>query len=68
VTVDSLIQKGLVKPKRSEQANVKKRTLVKILGLGDLTKKLLISADAFSASAVEAIEKVGGKAHKIKEL
>ena len=68
VTVDSLIQKGLVKPKHSAQTNVKKRMLVKILGSGNLTKKLSVSADAFSAHAIEAIEKVGGKAHKIKEL
>jgi len=33
---------------------------IKILGDGDLTKKLTISADAFSVSAKEKIEKVGG--------
>ena len=35
---------------------------VKILGTGDLTKKLTISADKFSASAREKIEKAGGTA------
>jgi large subunit ribosomal protein L15 len=35
---------------------------VKILGEGDLTKKLLIKASAFSASAKEKIEKAGGTA------
>jgi len=39
-----------------------------VLGTGDLTKNLTISVDAFSARAIEAIEKVGGKAIKIKEL
>src|SRR5438552_19123300 len=33
---------------------------VKILGAGELTKKLNISADKFSASAREKIEKAGG--------
>jgi large subunit ribosomal protein L15 len=35
---------------------------VKILGQGDLTKKLAISADKFSGSAREKIEKAGGSA------
>ena len=33
---------------------------VKILGVGDLSKKLTVSASAFSASAKEKIEKAGG--------
>jgi len=68
VTVHALIQKGLIKPKRSEQADVKKGTIVKILGDGELSKKLTVSAYAFSASAIQAIEKVGGKALITKEL
>lgn len=35
---------------------------VKILGYGDLSKKLEIHAHAFSKSAIEKIEKAGGKA------
>lgn len=35
---------------------------VKILGNGELTKKLTVKANAFSASAVEKIEALGGKA------
>lgn len=35
--------------------------LVKILGNGSLTKSLTVQANAFSASAKEAIEKAGGK-------
>lgn len=38
----------------------KKKDLVKILGKGELTAKLQVSAHAFSRSAQEAIEKVGG--------
>lgn len=68
VTTASLMQKGLIKAKRSEQRNIKKGTIVKILGDGELSKKLIVSAFAFSASAKKAIEKVGGKALIIKEL
>lgn len=35
---------------------------VKVLGNGDLTKKLHVRADAFSGSAKEKIEKAGGSA------
>jgi len=35
---------------------------VKILGEGELTKKLVVKASAFSASAKEKIEKAGGTA------
>jgi large subunit ribosomal protein L15 len=68
VTGDILAQKGLIKPKKSEQRDFKKGTIVKILGDGELSKKLTVSAYAFSASAIQAIEKVGGKALIIKEL
>ncbi len=63
-----LAQHGLIKPKKSEQQDIKKGTFVKILGDGVLSKKLTVSADAFSASAIQAIEKAGGKALIIKEL
>ncbi|SKB78254.1 LSU ribosomal protein L15P [Lachnospiraceae bacterium] len=38
---------------------------LKILGNGELTKKLTVQANAFSASAKEKIEAVGGKAEVI---
>ena len=38
---------------------------VKILGNGSLTKKLTVCASAFSASAKEKIEAVGGKAEVV---
>ena len=47
-----LIQNGLIQ----------KNDLVKILGRGELNSKLEISADAFSKSAITAIEKKGGSA------
>ncbi len=39
-----------------------RNAFIKILGDGELTKKLTISAHKFSKSAVEKIEKAGGKA------
>jgi large subunit ribosomal protein L15 len=42
-----------------------KNDKIKILGGGELKAKLEISAHKFSASAVEAIEKVGGSVNTI---
>ena len=53
VTVDTLIEKGIVKNPRDG---------VKILGGGELTKKLNVTVNAYSASAKEKIEALGGKA------
>lgn len=53
VDTELLKQKGLVK---------KVYDGVKILGNGELTKKLTIKAAAFSASAQQKIEAAGGKA------
>ena len=43
----------------------RKSELVKILGRGELTNKLDVTAHAFSATAVEAIEKTGGSISKL---
>ena len=56
VSVDILIEKGIVKNPRDG---------VKILGNGEFTKKLTVQANAFSASAKEKIEALGGKAEVI---
>ena len=56
VSVETLIEQGIVKNPRDG---------VKILGNGELTKKLTVQANAFSAAAVEKIEAVGGKAEVI---
>lgn len=40
----------------------RRHTRIKVLGDGELTKKFVIKADAFSASAKEKIEKKGGRA------
>ena len=46
---------------------VQKNDLVKILGRGELTVKLNITANAFSVSAKSAIEKAGGTAITIEK-
>jgi large subunit ribosomal protein L15 len=55
ITVADLLAAGLVS----------KNQLVKILGNGDLTAKLEVSANAFSKSAIAKIEAVGGTATTI---
>ena len=52
VTPDIMFEKGLVR---------NTRTAVKVLANGELTKAVNVSANAFSKSAVEKIEKAGGK-------
>jgi large subunit ribosomal protein L15 len=50
VTVDDLVDKGAVRPGR----------LVKVLGTGEITVALQVSANAFSASAKEKVAAAGG--------
>ena len=56
VTIEKMIEVGLIKNPRDG---------VKILGNGELTKKLTVQANAFSAGAKEKIEALGGKAEVI---
>ncbi len=56
VTVDSLIEIGIIKNPKDG---------VKILGNGELTKKLDVKVNAFSAGAVEKIQALGGNAEVI---
>ena len=56
VTIDTLIESGLVKNTFDG---------VKILGNGELSKKLTVQVNAFSKSAVAKIEAAGGKAEVI---
>ncbi|MBQ8995760.1 MAG: 50S ribosomal protein L15 [Oscillospiraceae bacterium] len=48
-----------------EAGLVGKKNAVKILGNGDLTKKLNVEAAKFTASAKEKIEKAGGTAKEV---
>ena len=52
VNKDSLIEKGFISSKSN--------SMVKVLGNGEITKKLTVEVDKVSASAKEKIEKAGG--------
>lgn len=56
VDFDLLLQSGLVKQVKDG---------VKVLGNGELEKKLTVKAEKFSKSAAEKIEKAGGKVEVI---
>ena len=56
VTIDAMKEVGIIKNPKDG---------VKILGSGELTKKLTVQANAFSAAAKEKIESLGGKAEVI---
>ena len=56
VTVAALVEKGIVSNPKDG---------VKILGNGELTKKLDVKVNAYSASAVEKIQAAGGKTEVI---
>ena len=56
VTVETLVESGVVSNPRDG---------VKILGNGELTKKLTVRVNAFSASAKEKIEAAGGSCEVI---
>ena len=59
-----VITDGIINPEVLYNLGIvsKRRTLVKILGNGDMTSKLEITAHAFSATAKEKIEAAGGTA------
>jgi large subunit ribosomal protein L15 len=56
ITPQVLIDNGVVS---------KKNVPIKILGNGDLSKKLSVSANAFTQSAIRKIEEAGGRITKI---
>ena len=56
VTPETLYQKGLVK----------KGMPVKVLGDGEISKKLVVKAHAFSASAMEKIKNAGGSCEVLR--
>jgi large subunit ribosomal protein L15 len=57
VTLEAMVEKGLIKNTRTD---------VKVLGQGELKKKLAVTAHAFSASAREKIEGAGGSATALR--
>ena len=56
-TLEAMIEKGLIKNTRTD---------VKVLGQGELTKKLTVTAHSFSATAREKIEAAGGTATALR--
>ncbi len=58
VDLDAMVAKGLLKNTKTD---------VKILGTGELAKKLSVTAHSFSASAREKIEAAGGTVTALKE-
>ncbi|TMJ96660.1 MAG: 50S ribosomal protein L15 [Actinobacteria bacterium] len=58
VTLEALVERKVIKNTRTD---------VKILGNGELKKKLIVTAHAFSKSAREKIESAGGTATALRE-
>ena len=58
VTLEALVEAGVIKNTKTD---------VKVLGNGELSKRLNVTAHAFSASAREKIEAAGGKATALRE-
>jgi large subunit ribosomal protein L15 len=58
VDLEALMRKGIVK---------KAQDGLKILGTGELSKRLTVKADSASKSAIEKIEKAGGTFEKVGE-
>ena len=56
ITAESLRKAGIIK----------KKGLIKVLSNGELKKNFVVKANAFSKTAKEKIEKVGGKAEIVK--
>ncbi len=57
----------VITPEILKETGIVKKQLdgIKVLGKGELKKKVTVKATAFSASAKEKIEKIGGKAEVI---
>jgi large subunit ribosomal protein L15 len=58
VSIETLLERGLIKHTRYD---------VKVLGFGDLTKSLSVTAHRFSQAAREKIQAAGGTATALRE-
>jgi len=58
VTIEAMVEKGLLKNTKTD---------VKVLGTGELTKKLAVTAHSFSASARDKITAAGGSVSSLRE-
>lgn len=67
LATDGKVPNGVVSPEVLVKLGIVKKAkgLIKILGNGELTAKLSISANAFSKSAIQKIEKAGGNTQTI---
>ena len=65
--LDKFEDGAVVTPELLKEMGIVKKQLagIKVLGNGELTKKLTVKASKFSAKAVEKIEKMGGKAEEV---
>lgn len=63
VTVDALIEQGLLRA--GDYGTKPNQKRVKVLGDGELTKKLTVQVHAFSKSAIEKIQAAGGVAEAV---
>ena len=65
--LDKFEDGAVVSPELLKEMGIIKKQLsgIKVLGNGNLTKKLTVKAHKFSAVAVEKIEKMGGKAEEV---
>ena len=65
--LDKFEDGAVVTPELLKEMGIVKNQLagIKVLGNGELTKKLTVKANKFSATAVEKIEKMGGKAEEV---
>ena len=69
LAADGKVPNGVVSPELLSKLGVLRKTgaPLKVLGNGDLKARLSISANAFSKTAVEKIEKAGGKVETISK-
>ena len=69
LVADGKVPNGIISPEVLSKLGVvqKASAPIKVLGNGDLKAKLNISANAFSKSAIEKIEKAGGKVETISK-
>lgn len=61
VSKETLVAKKLIKTNKS------KKLLIKLLGNGNITKKVTVSVDKVSKSAKEKVEKAGGSVVEVKK-
>jgi large subunit ribosomal protein L15 len=65
--LDKFEDGAVITPELLKEMGIVKQQLdgIKVLGNGELTKKVTVKANRFSKTAVEKIEKMGGKAEVI---